>query len=93
MNECDSPGRKGEDIGALDFSAAQQNLGQDLVLQQQHGLAALANVPPLLDGVGHVLVPPAVVVQRAVPVCSAHTKTRLTVPLCMKKQLEKHYTT
>ncbi len=63
----DSPGRQGEDVCALDFGAAQQDLGQDLVLQQHHRLAPLAHVPPLLDGVGHMLVPPAVVLQRTMP--------------------------
>ena len=62
-----SPGWQREDIGALDLGAAQQDLGEDLVLQQLHRLAPLAHVPPLLYGVGHVLVPPAVVLQRAVP--------------------------
>jgi len=68
--ECGVPGRQRQHIGALNLGAAQQHLVQDLVLQQPHGSPPLTHVPPLLDGVGHVSVPPAVVLQRSMPACT-----------------------
>ena len=61
------PGGQGQDIGLLDLGAPEQHLLQDLVLQQPHGGPPLVDVPPLLDRVGHIPVPPAVVLQSAMP--------------------------
>lgn len=61
------PGGEGQDISALHFGAAQQNLVQNLILEQLHGGPPLRHVPPLLDGVGHITVPPAVVLQSPMP--------------------------
>lgn len=51
----------------MDLGAPQKGLLQDLGLQQPHGLPPAAHIPILLDGVGHILVPPAVVNQWRVP--------------------------
>ncbi len=66
------PGGQREHVRALHLGAPQQDLGQDLPLQQQHRLAPLAHIAKLLDGVRHVLVPPAVMAQRAMPAQSSH---------------------
>lgn len=63
------PGGQGQHIGTLDLGTSQQHLVQDLILQQTHGPPPLPlpHIPPLLDGVGHIPVPPAVMLQSPMP--------------------------
>ena len=61
------PGGQGQHVCALDLGAPEQDAGEDVVLEHQHGPAPVAHVAKLLDGVGHVLAPPAVVRHGAVP--------------------------
>ena len=66
------PWRESQDISALHLSAPQEHLVQDLILEQLHGSPPLSHIPPLLDGVGHVPIPPAVVLQSPMPAFTAH---------------------
>ena len=81
----DKPGGQSQDVGALHFSAAQQDVLQDLGAQQAHGQASLAHVAKLLDRVGHPLVPVAVVVQRRMP--AAHNDPNSQVLYFVSKSL------
>lgn len=65
--ERDIPRRKGQHISALNLGSPQQHFVQDLIFEQPHGSPPLGHVAPLLDGVGHISVPPAVMLQSAVP--------------------------
>ncbi len=58
------PWGQGKDISTLNLGPAQQDLLQDLRLQQAHGGPAPSHIAEFLDGIGHPLVPVAVVVQR-----------------------------
>lgn len=69
MQLCEllSPGWQGKHISTLHFGAPEKSARENLALQQQHRLPPLADIAELLDGVGHVLVPPAVVAHRRMP--------------------------
>ena len=61
------PWWEGQHICTLDLGSAKQHLVEDLILEQSHGPPALPHIPPLLDGVGHIPIPPAVVLQSSMP--------------------------
>ncbi len=72
-------------IRTLDFGPPQQRLFQNLCLQQPHGLPPTSHVPILLDGVGHVLVPPAVVHQGGMTAATMDCEP-LSLSVCYARQ-------